>query len=120
MAVIYGRAESEKEILNQFHDSIKSVEDVDTLHQKLKGRLSEDKKLFFDKVPSKIKEEEEDLEKIKNDENETNQKFNEKIKNLESKKAQGGFSTISAPLKISFLKNFSKRREINKIKNLLF
>jgi len=118
MAVIYGRAESEKEILNQFHDSIKSVEDVETLHSNLKNKLSEDKKQFFDKVPSKIKEEEEDLEKIKNDEKKTNKKFDEKIKNLEGKKAQGGFSTISAPLKISFLKNISKRREINKIKKL--
>ena len=56
--------------------------------------------------------------KIKNDEKITEKKYDEKIKNLESKKAQGGFSKISAPLKISFLKNFSKRREINKIKNL--
>jgi len=118
MAIIYGRAESEKEILNQFHDSIKSVEDVDTFHQKLKGKLSEDKKQFFDKVPSKIKEEEAELKIIKNDEKITIEKYDEKIKNLENKKAEGGFSSISAPLKISFLKNFSKRREINKIKKL--
>ena len=39
MAIIYGRAESEKEILNQFHDSIKSVEDVETFHEKLKGKI---------------------------------------------------------------------------------
>jgi len=116
LAIIYGRAESEREILNQFHDSIKSVEDVDTFHSNLKNKLSEDKKQFFDKVPSKIKEEEEELEKIRNDEKATNLKFDEKIKNLESKKAQGGFAKISAPLKISFLKNFSKRRQINKIK----
>jgi len=47
MAVIYGRVESEKEILNQFHDSIKSVEDVDTFHNNLKNKLSEDKKTIF-------------------------------------------------------------------------
>jgi len=116
MAIVYGRAESEKEITNQFHDSIKSVEDVDTFHSNLKNKLSEDKKQFFDKVPGKIKEEEEELEKIKNDKIATNQKFDEKIKNLEIKKAQGGFSSISASLKISFVKNFSKRRQINKIK----
>jgi len=118
MAIIYGRAESEKEIVNQFHDSIKTVEDVETFHEKLKGKLSEDKKYFFEKVPGKIKAEEEELEKIKNDEKITVKKFDDKIKNLESKKAQGGFSSISATLKISFVKNFSKRREINKIKKL--
>lgn len=116
MAIIYGRAESEKEITEQFHDSIKSIEDVETFHGNLKDKLSEDKKQFFEKVPSRIKEEEEELEKIKNDEKTTLQKFDEKIKNLENKKTQGGFSKISVPLKISFVKNFSKRREINKIK----
>jgi len=118
MAIIYGRPESEKEITNQFHDSIKTVEDVETFHDKLKGKLSEDKKQFFDKVPDKIKEEEAELEKIQNDEKITEKKYDEKIKNLESKKAQGGFSKISAPVKISFVKNFSKRRQINKIKKL--
>jgi len=116
MAIIYGRPESEMEILDKFHDSINSLEEVDTFHDKLKGKLSADKKEFFDKVPGKIQEEEAELEKIKNDEKITEKKYDEKIKNLESKKAQGGFSKISAPLKISFVKNFSKRREINKIK----
>jgi len=118
VAIIYGRPESEIEILDKFHDSINSLEEVDTFHDKLKGKLSADKKEFFDKVPGKIKEEEAELEKIKNDEKMTVEKYDEKIKNLESKKAQGGFSKISVPLKISFVKNFSKRREINKIKKL--
>ena len=116
MAIIYGRPESEIEILDKFHDSINSLEEVDTFHDKLKGKLSADKKEFYDKVPDRIKEEEAELEKIKNDEKITEKKYDERIKNLESKKAEGGFSKISVPLKISFVKNFSKRREINKIK----
>jgi len=118
MAIIYGRPESESEILNQFHDSIKTFGDVDTFHEKLKGKLSEDKKDFFEKLPSKIQEEENELDKIKNNEKITIRYFDKKIKNIENKKAQGSFSSISAPLKISFIKNFSKRREMKKIKNL--
>ena len=118
MAIIYGRAETEKDLLNLAPDTVKKVEDIETIHQELKNKLRQEKKDFFEKVPSKILEEEKALEKIKNDEKVTDLKFDEKIKNLEKKKAQGGFSTISSPLKISFLKNFSKRIEINKIKNL--
>jgi len=61
MVLIYGRAESEMEILDKFHDSINSLEEVDTFHDKLKGKLSADKKEFYDKVPDKIKEEEAEL-----------------------------------------------------------
>ena len=118
MAIIYGRAETEKDLLNLAPDTVKKVEDIETIHQELKNKLRQEKKDFFEKVPSKILEEEKALEKIKNDEKVTDLKFDEKIKNLEKKKAQGGFSTISSPLKILFLKNFSKRIEINKIKNL--
>src|SRR3989304_2355244 len=118
MAIIYGRAQTEKDLLDIAPAIVKKVEDIETIHQKLKNKLGEEKKDFFNKVPTKILEEEKTLEKIKNDEKVTHQKFDEKIKNLENKKAQGGFSTISAPLKISFLKNFSKRIEIHKIKNL--
>ena len=118
MAIIYGRAQTEKDLLDITPNIVKKVEDIETIHQQLKNKLGEEKKDFFEKVPTKILDEEKALEKIKNDEKVTHQKYDEKIKNLENKKAQGGFSTISAPLKISFLKNFSKRREINKIKNL--
>jgi len=118
MAIIYGRAQTEKELLDIAPNIVKKVEDIEIIHQKLKNKLGEEKKDFFDKVPTKILEEENTLEKIKNDEKVTHQKYDEKIKTLENKKAQGGFSTISAPLKISFLKNFSKRIEINKIKKL--
>ena len=118
MAIIYGRAETEKDLLNLAPNTVKKVEDIKIIHQELKNKLSEEKKDFFEKVPSKIIEEENNLEKIKNYEKATQKKFDEKIKNLENKKTQGGFSTISAPFKISFLKNISKRREISKIKNL--
>ena len=116
MAIIYGRPETEKDLLNQSPNSINKFEDIEPVHQKLKEKLSEDKKEFFEKLPSKIVQEEAELEKIKNHEKITIQKYDEKIKKLENKKAKGGFSSISASLKISFLKSFSKRREIKKIK----
>lgn len=118
MAIIYGRAEAEKDLLSIAPESVQKIEDVEIIHQELKEKLIITKKDFFDKVPDKIIEEEKILEKIKSDEKATHQKFDEKIKILESKKAQGGFSTISSSIKISLVKNISKRREINKIKNL--
>lgn len=118
MAIIYGRAETEKDLLSNFPKSINKFEDIDTAHQELKDHLNNEKKDFSEKLPNKIKEEEETLEKIKNDKNITIQNFDEKIKNLEKEKTKGGFSSISTPIKISFVKNFSKRRKLNKIKNL--
>jgi len=118
MAIIYGRPDSEIEILSRSPASIKKVEDIETVHKKLKDGLAEEKKDFFEKVPSKINVEEQKLEKIKNDEKITEQKFYEKIKKLEYEKSKGGFSSISAPLQAFFVKNFSKRWEINKIKDL--
>jgi hypothetical protein len=118
MAIIYGRVAAELDLLSISPESVKKIEDVETIYQELKEKLSKTKKEFFDKVPDRISEEEKILENIRNDEKATHQKYDEKIKTLESKKSEGGFSTISASIKISLVKNFSKRREINKIKNL--
>ncbi len=117
MAIIYGRTAAEKDLLSHFHKSVKNVKDIDTLHQKLRDGLSKNEKDFFEKLPSEIKHEEEEIEQIKNDEKKTILKYDEKIKNLESKKSKGGFSSFSASLKIGFIKHYSKRREINKIKD---
>jgi len=118
MAMIYGRAESEKELLNLYPKSVKKFDDIETVHQELKDQLTEKKNQFFKKVPSQIKEEEKKLEQIKKDEKITIQNFDDKIKNLEEEKAKGGFSSISAPIKISILKKISKPRKIKKIKGL--
>jgi len=118
MAIIYGHPDSEIEILNQSPASVKKVGDIETVRQKLKDQLAEDKKDFVEKIPNKISEEEQKFEKIKNDEKITEQKFYEKIKKLEYEKSKGGFSSISAPLQAFFVKNFSQRWEINKIKDL--
>ena len=88
MAIIYGRAAAEKDLLSHFHKSVKNVKDIDTVHQKLKDRLSKNEKDFFEKLPSEIKHEEEEIEQIKNDEKKTILKYDEKIKNLESKKSK--------------------------------
>ncbi len=40
MAIIYGRAETEKDLLNLAPDTVKKVEDIETIHQELKNKLS--------------------------------------------------------------------------------
>ena len=118
MAIIYGRPDCEIEILKQSPASVKKVEDIEIVRRKLKDELAENKKDFVEKIPGKINEEEQKFEKMKNEEKLTEQKFYEKIKKLEYEKSKGGFSSISAPLQAFFVKNYSKRKEINKIKDL--
>lgn len=118
MAIVYGRPDSEIEILRRSPKSVEKFEDISTEHQKLKDGLSEQKKDFFEKVPSRIIKEEQKLDKIKAEEKTTERKFDEKIKKLKEKKNEGGFSGFSASFKGYVVKNYSKKREINKIKEL--
>jgi len=118
MAIIYGRPDSELEIINEAPRTVEKFEDIDKEHRKLKDELAQEKKVFFEKVPSAISEEEQKLEKMKNDEKITEEKFDEKLRILEKKKAEGGFTGLSSSFKSYFVKNYSKKREINKIKNL--
>ncbi len=118
MAIIHGVADSESNILDKLPDRVENIEDVAIEHKKLKDGLAEQKKDFFEKVPSRIIREEQKLDKIKDKEKITEQKFDEKIKKLEEKKAEGGFSGFSASFKGYVVKNYSKKREINKIKEL--
>lgn len=118
MAIIYGRPDSEIEILRRSPRTVEKFEDIDTEHRKLKDGLAEERDNFFEKVPSRITREEQKLEKIKDEEKNTEQEFDEKIKKLEEKKTEGGFSGFSASFKGFVVKNYSKKREINKIKEL--
>ena len=118
MAIIYGRPDSELAIINEAPRTVEKFEDIDKEHRKLKDELAQEKKVFFEKVPSTISEEEQKLEKMKNDEKITEEKFDEKLRSLEKKKAEGGFTGLSSSFKGYFVKNYSKKREINKIKNL--
>ena len=118
MAIIYGRPDSELAIINEAPHTVEKFEDIDKEHRKLKDELAQEKKVFFEKVPSTISEEEQKLEKMKNDEKITEEKFDEKLRSLEKKKAEGGFTGLSSSFKGYFVKNYSKKREINKIKNL--
>ena len=118
MAIIHGIADSEKSLLNKLPNEVKNIDDIALEHKKLKDGLAEQKKDFFEKVPNRITQEEQKLDKIKAEEKITEQKFDEKIKKLEEKKAEGGFSGFSASFKGYVVKNYSKKREINKIKEL--
>jgi len=118
MAIIYGRPDSELAIINEAPRTVEKFEDIDKGHRKLKDELAQEKKVFFEKVPSTISEEKQKLEKMKNDEKITEEKFDEKLRSLEKKKAEGGFTGLSSSFKGYFVKNYSKKREINKIKNL--
>jgi len=117
MARIYGRPDSEIEIVHDAPDSVEKFEDIDMEHRKLKDGLAQDKKKFFDNVPNAISKEEQKLVKMKNDEQITEQEFNEKLRLLQEKKAEGGFTGFSSSFKGYFVKNYSKRRAINKIKD---
>ncbi len=118
MAIIYGRPDSELAIINEAPRTVEKFEDIDNEHRKLKDELAQEKKVFYEKVPSTISKEEQKLEKMKNDEKITEEKFDEKLRSLEKKKAEGGFTGLSSSFKGYFVKNYSKKREINKIKNL--
>ena len=118
MAKIYGRPDSELEILSQAPSHIEKFEDIDKEHKKLKDELAKEKKVFFEKVPNKIGEEEQKFEKMKDNEKIAEQEFDEKLRNLEEKKTEGGFTGFSASFKGYLVKNYSKKRAINKIKNL--
>ena len=118
MALIYGSPAAESDLLSRAPESVEKIEDVEIIHDQLKEKLEKTKKEFFDKVPEQIAKEEKLLEKIHDHETATHQKYEDKIKVLQDKKSQGGFSIISTPVKVSFLKNISKRREIKKIKKI--
>jgi len=118
VAIIYGRPDSELEILSESPSYIEKFEDIDIEHTKLKDNLDKEKKVFFEKVPNKISEEMQNLEKMKNDEKITDEEFNEKLRKLVEKKTEGGFTGFSASFKGFIVKNYSKKRAINKIKNL--
>jgi hypothetical protein len=118
VAILHGIADSESNLLDKLPDEVEKFDDIAIEHKKLKDGLAEQKKDFFEKVPSRITREEQKLDKIKAEEKITEQKFDEKIKKLEEKKAEGGFSGFSASFKGYVVKNYSKKREINKIKEL--
>ena len=118
MAIIYGRSDAEIEILSRAPDSVENIEDIEPKGIELKNEFLYKKKYFFNNLPTKIKKEEEKLDEIKNDEKKTILKYDEKIKVLKEEKTKGGFSSFSASLKIGFAKHYSKRKEINKIKEL--
>jgi len=61
MAIIYGRAEAEKDLLSISPNSVKKVEDLETVHQELKDKLSNNKKKFFSSEFVQLKLELEDL-----------------------------------------------------------
>jgi len=118
MAIIYGRSDAEIVILSRAPDSVDNIEEIEPKAIEIKNKLHYKKKDFFEKLPDKIKNEEEKLEEIKNDEKKAIQKYDEKIKSLEQEKTKGGFSLISASLKIEIAKHHSKRKEINIIKKI--
>ena len=117
MAIIYGRPDSELAILNEAPRHVKKFDDIDKEHKKLKDGLDKEKRVFLKKVPYKISDEEQKLEKMKSEEKITEQEFNEKLKKLEEKKTEGGLTGFSASFKGFVVKNYSKKRAINKIKN---
>ena len=48
LAIIYGSAQTEKEILEIAPSIVKKIEDVEIIHRELKNKLGEEKKDFLD------------------------------------------------------------------------
>ncbi len=120
MARIYGTPESEKEIL-RYCPMLERFEDIDNTHQKSKIQLEKEKKEFSDKLPEKIKEQEEILKKIRNDKEETIQQFDNKIEEIKDKieihkHNKKWFLVISNHLQNFFQKYISKPWNVRKIK----
>jgi len=65
MAKIYGRPESEKEILFQCDSSIRNFEDIDKTHKDIIDRLKNERKKFFEDLPYRIREEKMILNELK-------------------------------------------------------
>ncbi|MCH7969401.1 MAG: NERD domain-containing protein [Thaumarchaeota archaeon] len=118
MAIIYGISQSEKNVIEHTPDSVRKIDDVDAVHKHLTNELASEKKDFFEKLPTRIKEKEDSIEKIKNDQTSLNQNYDKKIKILEDKKSEGILQLISSSFKIAVLKNYSKPKQLHKMQTL--
>ena len=118
MAIIHDISQSERTIIENTPDSVRKLEDVHTVHKKLIIELESDKKIFFEKLPTKIQEKEKTLEKVKKNQTKTNRNFDRKIKTLEKKKSQGILQSISSHLQIGVIKYYSKPTELRKLQSL--
>jgi len=47
MAIIYGRADSEKQLLNKYPKHVKTIDDIPRVHQELKDELKVENKGFL-------------------------------------------------------------------------
>lgn len=47
VAIIYGRADSEKQLLSKYPNRVKKIEDIDKVHQEMKNELKVEDKAFF-------------------------------------------------------------------------
>ena len=118
MAIIYGISQSERNVIEHTPDSVRKIDDVDTIHKKLTNELESKKKDFFVKLPDTIQEIEKTIDEIKKDQRKTNQNFDKEIKNLEDKKSKGIFQSAYSHLKIGIIKNYSKPKELRKSQDL--
>jgi len=120
MAIIYGISQSERSVIKKTPNSIKTITDVDEVHEKLASELYFSKKKFFESLPDKIKEKEKALDEIENNKKTIDKNYDDKIKQLDAKKAEGPLQSILSSIRISSLKHYSKpkeMREIQKLKN---
>ena len=118
MAIVYGISQAERKVIKNTPDSVRKIDDVDTVHRELIDDLEYKKKNFFEKLPTKVQEEENALEKTKNNQTIVNQDYDKKIQNLNDKKSEGALQSISSHFKIVVLKHYSKPKKLGKIKTL--
>lgn len=115
MAIIHGRPEAERDLIDRSPHYVTRIEDIQRVYQELTTKLAAEKRIFSEQVPTKIRKEEDTLENIRDSERRTVQEFEQRIEDYRNKSDRGGLSGIVAPLKVIFLKHVQKPRELGKI-----
>jgi len=118
MAIVYGISQSERSVISQTPDSIKNITDVDKTHIKLTSELYYSKKEFFASLPDKIKEKEKALDKIEQNKKLIDKNYDDKIKQLDAKKAEGALKSVLSNIRIAAIKHYSKPKEMREIQKL--
>ena len=118
MAIIYGVSQSERSALGLTLESFKKLQDMDMHHKKIREELDSSKKKFFDSLPEQIKKNEEKLDEIKKNKKIIDENYDEKIKQLDEKKAKGALHSVISHVKIATIKHYSKPKKMNQMKKL--
>ena len=118
MAIVYGISQSERSVIEKTPEPVRNLTDVDNVHKKLVSELNSNKKKFFQSLPAKIEENEKKLDEVQRNKQIINKNYDDKIKQLHAKKAEGPLQSVFSHMKIAALKHYSKPKETREIQRL--